>query len=63
MKEKHCQQMSFTDCMVLKSINGLLACRFYSLEERKEKSCCLCACYPLFDPRYQRQGCRKQSDL
>ena len=52
MKEKHCQQMSFTDCMVLKSINGLSACRFYSLEERKEKSCCLCACYPLFDPCY-----------
>ena len=22
------------------------ACRFYSPEERKEKSCCLCACYP-----------------
>ena len=21
------------------------ACRSYSLEERKEKSCCLCACY------------------
>ena len=29
------------------------ACRFYSPEERKEKSCCLCACYLLFDPRYQ----------
>ena len=29
------------------------ACRFYSPEERKEKSCCLCACYVLFDPRYQ----------
>ena len=27
------------------SPNGL----FYSLEERKEKSCCLCACYQLFD--------------
>ena len=24
------------------------ACRFYSPEERKEKSCCLCACYLLF---------------
>ena len=38
--------MSFTDwfCEVL-SPNGL----FYSLEERKEKSCCPCACYLLFD--------------
>ena len=33
----------------------LTACRFYSPEERKEKSSCLCACYLLFDPRYQWQ--------
>ena len=36
------------------------ACRFCSLEERNEKSCCLlclCACYLLFVPRYQRQDC------
>ena len=32
------------------------ACRFYSLEERKEKSFCLCARYLLIDPRYQQQG-------
>ena len=36
------------------------ASRFCSLEERNEKSCCLlclCACYLLFVPRYQRQDC------
>ena len=32
------------------------AFRFYSLEERKEKSFCLCARYLLIDPRYQQQG-------
>ena len=31
------------------------ACWSYSPEERKEKSCCLCACYLLFDSCYQRQ--------
>ena len=50
MKEKACQQMSFTDWF------WKVSCRFYSLEERKEKSCCLCACYLLIDPRYQQQG-------
>ena len=25
-----------------------MACQFYSPDERKEKSCCLCACYLLF---------------
>ena len=48
MKEKTCQldEFCFADwfCKVL-SRNGL----FYSLEERKEKSCRLCACYLLFD--------------
>ena len=39
--------MSFADWFLeVLSRNGLL---FYSLEERKEKSCCLCACYLLFD--------------
>ena len=38
--------MSFADWFwEVLSPNGL----FYSLEERKEKSCCLCACYLLFD--------------
>ena len=38
--------MSFADWFwEALSPNGL----FYSLEERKEKSCCLCACYLLFD--------------
>ena len=38
--------MSFTDLFwEVSSPNGL----FYSLEERMEKSCCLCACYLLFD--------------
>ena len=53
MKEKACQQMS----LLTRSEKHYLptACRFYSPEERKEKSCCLCACYLLFNPRYQRQ--------
>ena len=38
--------MSFADRFwEVLSPNGL----FYSLEERTEKSCCLCACYLLFD--------------
>ena len=38
--------MSFTDWFwEVSSPNSL----FYSLEERKEKSCCLCTCYLLFD--------------
>ena len=46
MKEKTCQQMSFADWFwEVLSPNGL----FYSLKERKEKSCSLCACYLLFD--------------
>ena len=40
--------MSFADWFwEVLSPNGL----FYSLEEREEKSCCLCACYLLFDLR------------
>ena len=38
--------MSFADWFwEVLSPNGL----FFSLEEQKEKSCCLCACYLLFD--------------
>ena len=36
--------------------------RFYSPEERKEKSCFLCACYLLFDPHYQQQNNWRWSD-
>ena len=54
MKEKACQQMSFTDWSAEK-YHLPTACRFYSPEERKEKSSCLCVCYLLFDPRYQQQ--------
>ena len=53
MKEKACQQMSLLTGS--EKYHLPTACRFYSPEERKEKSCCLCACYLLFDPRYQRQ--------
>ena len=40
---------------VLKNIIPTV-CRFYSLEERKEKSFSQCARYLLIDPRYQQQG-------
>ena len=53
LKEKACQQMSFLTGS--EKYHLPTACPFYSLEERKEKSCCLCACYLLFDPRYERQ--------
>ena len=52
MKEKECRQMSFTDWFSKDHLPT--ACRFYSLEERKEKSYCLCACYLLFDPCCER---------
>ena len=53
MKGKACQQMRFTDWFWdVSSPNGLsvLLARW-----KKSKSCCLCACYLLTDPRYQRQ--------
>ena len=41
--------MSFTDGFWKVSSPNSTACRFYSPEERNEKSCCLCTCYLLFD--------------
>ena len=61
MKEKACQQMSFTDWFwKVLSPNGLSV---LLAEERNEKSCRLSACYLLFDPRYQRQDNWRRSDL
>ena len=48
------------DEVVLTGFEKPTACRFCSLEERNEKSACLlclCVCYLLFVPRYQRQDC------
>ena len=52
MKEKACQQMSFTDwfCKV-SSPNGLSV-----LLARRKKGKIMLLCYLLFDPRYQRQN-------
>ena len=53
MKEKACQQMRFTDWFWdVSSPNGLSV---LLARGKKGKSCCLCACYLLTDPRYQRQ--------
>ena len=56
-----CLEKNRSACMLTCSPNG--SSQFYSPEERKEKSCFQCACYLLFDPRYQQQDNWRRSDL
>ena len=54
LQSSHARECSQRPFVTPSSPNG--SSQFYSPEERKEKSCFLCACYLLFDPHYQQQN-------